>query len=217
MGGGKNIMKNRFFSKTISLLLVVSLVIQSVGFFTSAWEQDAHKEINIEATSRFYKNYNFSSKYKDAPVNNGSKLLFPFVTSSSKWEKDYTQEWRTDTVAMIIRHGGYSADESHTYVSVKHFFDPLARSSGRHELTDHYALHGWTSYEAVPATDWAVKRQDNPYSLINAMKNYKKALEIPYDASLEPISANGNYRDMSADPSSLEEMRSTGWWQGHNG
>ncbi len=208
MDGGKNIMKKSFLFKITSFILVVSLVIQSAGTFSMGWEQDAHMEINIAATSQFYRNYNFSEKYKNAQVNFDSSLLSPKVTSSSKLEKNYTQEWITDTAAMHIRHGGYSADESHIYVSVKHFYDPLALSGGKHELTDHYALHGWHVYEAVPATDWAVKREDNPYSLVNALRYYKKSMEIPYNASVSRIPSNSNYRDITGSPATLEEMRS---------
>jgi hypothetical protein len=128
------------------------------------------------------------------------------VTGTSKTFYFYNQMWAYDTVSGIITEGGYSADEPNLYVSVKHFYDPMALS-GKHELTDQSSLHG-LEYVAIPATEWALTRAENPYSLHNAMLNYKKSMEIPSDSQVAEIPATGDERDFAGTPTSVEEMRS---------
>jgi hypothetical protein len=192
--------------KAISSMLVVALVVQTFSISTSAWEQDAHMVINRRAIQSFEGSASQTTKYRNAPVNFKKLVDAPHVISSSKFASSYQQIWAYDTIQSHIIHGGYSSDEPHAYVSVKHFYDPL-KLSGYHELTDQYSLHGWHVYEAIPATDWALYRMDNPYSLANAIFNYKSALEISADSPLANIHAASDFRDFAGTPTDLKQMR----------
>jgi hypothetical protein len=104
-----------------------------------------------------------------------------------------------------IIHGGYSADEPHLYVSVKHFYNPIS-SNSPYQLTDLAQYHG-IGWDALPATDWALTRQENPYTLMRAMINYKKSMEIPSDSSVSSIPTTGDFRDFVGEPKDIKEMR----------
>ncbi|PKM68556.1 MAG: hypothetical protein CVU95_02825 [Firmicutes bacterium HGW-Firmicutes-2] len=208
MGGGSNTMKIIIKTRRLmSRLLILSLLFQGFSMPAYGWEQNTHEEINRTSIDRFQKQYETSKKYKNNFVNFDRNTSAPTVTSSGKFERTYLQQWFLKPARDHIIHGGFSADEPHVYVSVKHFYDPLALS-GSHQLTDQYALHGWHIYEAVPANDWALYRSDNPYSLINAILNYKRALEIPCDSMVFSMPVSGNFRDFPGAPKDLEEMRS---------
>ncbi len=191
--------------KTVSLLLVFALISQATGVACFAWEQPAHKVINEAAVKRFESSYAKSAKYKNAAINLNRMVDAPVVTSSGKFAITYNQRWSYLEAAQHIILGGFSADEPNVYVSVKHFYDPLALS-GKHELTDQSSVHGMV-YEAIPATEWATSREDNPYSLVNAMNNYRKSLQIASDSAVSPIAASSNFRDFAGTPADVEEMR----------
>lgn len=201
----KNKIGINFAFKSISMLLVVCLILGVISNSTNAWEQPTHKLINGEAVKRFEKNHGKSNKYKDAKVRTDRVFNAPIVTTSGKFSMTYNQMWSSRSVKDHIIEGGFSADEPNIYVSVKHFYDPLALS-GVHELTDQETAHG-ILYEAIPATKWAIYREDNPYCLKNAMNNYKKGMEIPYDAQIKNIPATGDFRDFEGSPQSIEMMR----------
>lgn len=192
--------------KLISGLAVITLTIQMAGIPASAWEQPAHRRINEAAVNQFAATYGKSSKYNNAQVKLDRDVDAPIVYTSGKFSLSYNQMWSMDAVAAHIREGGYSADEPNVYVSMKHFYDPLAKS-GSYELTDQSSAHGLV-YEAVPATQWALTRADNPYSLRNAMLYYKKSLEIPSDAAISEIPVTGDFRDFAGKPADVAEMRS---------
>jgi len=200
----KSIIKMR---RHISRLILLMLFFQSFSLPSYGWEQNTHEEINRTSVDRFINLYESSKKYKNNFVNFDKDISAPNVTSSGKFERTYLQEWFLKPARDHIVHGGFSADEPHIYVSVKHFYDPLALS-GSHQLTDQYALHGWHIYEAIQANDWAIYRKDNPYSLMNALINYKKALEIPCDGVVGSMPITADFRDFTGTPKDLQEMRS---------
>lgn len=200
-------MKNKFKYKILGCILAIAVIFNSPAGLVYAWEQDAHELINQNAIRVFNESYAKSSKYERAYVNFDRFVTAPAVTVSGKFSQTYYQHWFLRRASEHIVHGGFSADEPHVYVSVKHFYDPLALS-GVHELTDQYYLHGWHIYEAVPATDWALYRVDNPYCLKMAMLNYQHSLQIPWDAPVRNIPALGDFRDLEGNPEDLDEMRS---------
>ncbi len=191
--------------KLLALLLVTGLVSGSLGTGILAWEQPAHREINRKAIDIFRNGPGNSAKYRNAGFALDSDTFAPLVTTSGKFALTHTQKWTWQPVAQHIIDGGYSADEPNVYVSMKHFYDPL-KLSGVHELTDQDSVHGLV-YEAIPATQWALFREDNPYSLINALGYYKKSMEIPYTAEPAMIAPIGDFRDFVGHPDDLDEMR----------
>ncbi len=198
--------KKHFFKKALCMILVPLMILQSAGASSFAWEQPAHEEINAAAIKKFEATYAKSAKYRNAKVFLDRFVDAPNVTSSGKFSITYNQMWFYRSARDQIISGGFSADEPNLYVSVKHFFDPLALS-GVSQLTDQSSMHG-LAYEALPATEWAVSRAENPYSLINAMNNYRKGLEIPSDSAVSPLPVLGDFRDFAGDPKTVEEMRS---------
>jgi len=192
--------------KLTALALSVAMLFVVSATVSSAWVQPAHKEINRAAVKAFQETAAKSGKYRNAGVALDQNVDAPVVSSSGKFSMTYNQYWSFNSVESHIIEGGYSADEPNVYVSMKHFYDPLALS-GKHELTDQETGHGWF-YEAIPATEWALYRTDNPYSLLQAMRNYKKSMEIPSDASVSDMPVTGDFRDFAGNPKDLAEMRS---------
>ena len=180
------------------------MVLGGFGSMAFAWEQEAHQIINQEAIRQFNQMAATADKYRNSRVDLGTMVEAPFVTSTSRTSYYYEQEWRRLSGSLFIVHGGYSSDEPHLYVSVKHFYDPLNETSP--QLTDLAEYHG-LMYEAIPATDWALTHTDNPYSLVNAMKNYKMSMEIPSNAQVRAIPATADFRDFAGQPESVEQMR----------
>lgn len=190
----------------VCMLLVIGLVVLSAGPIISAWEQPAHEAINRRAINLFNNGAAKGTKYQNALFEPDFFCNAPIVTTTGKFSLTYDQIWLTMPAMETIISGGFSADEPNVYVSTKHFYDPLALS-GVSELTDQSSVHGKV-YEAVPATEWALFRPDNPYCLTNAMAHYKACLEIPYTASPAVIPAAGDFRDLAGQPATLEDMRS---------
>ena len=192
--------------RLLSGLLIVALIIGVTESAAMAWEQPAHKVINEKAVDRFNGVYAKGEKYKDAQVKLDRYFKAPYVNNSGYFGMSFGMKWDSKTGKEQIIEGGFSADEPNIFVSVKHFYDPLALS-GKHELTDQETGHGMV-YEAIPATQWALTREDNPYSLKNALQYYKKACEIPYTAQAGVIPAtNADFRDLEGTAGDLEEMR----------
>ena len=191
--------------RALTFLLVIALLFASTGI-VQGWEQPAHQAINLEALNLFTSGLGKGDKYRNALFETDYFCTAPVVTTTGKFSLTYDQIWLNSPVQEHIVHGGFSADEPNIYVSMKHFYDPLALS-GVHELTDQSSAHGM-AYEAIPATQWALYRMDNPYCLTAAMMNYKASLEIPYTARIGSIPVNGNFRDFAGSPADLEEMRS---------
>ncbi|MDD4029426.1 MAG: hypothetical protein PHI40_07110 [Caldisericia bacterium] len=185
--------------------LVFSIVFSGSVSVAFAWEQDAHKIINKKAIEHFESYEKHADKYFNNHVDLKIWTKSPTVLSSSKTAKYYEQDWRAYRSSQHIIHGGYSADEPHLYVSVKHFYNPIA-SNSPHQLTDLNEYHG-IGWEAIPATDWALTRPENPYTLVRALQNYKKSMEIPYNASVSTIATTGDFRDFAGEPTNVEEMR----------
>lgn len=197
--------RQRPLKQIVSLLLAASLVFGLAESAVLAWEQPAHREINRRAIELFEGSQALSAKYRNASFQPNAFSRAPVVTTSGKFSLTYNQRWSLDQNRAQIIAGGFSADEPNVYVSMKHFYDPLALS-GVHELTDQDSAHGLV-YEAIPATEWAVFRQDNPYSLLQAMLNYKASLEIPYTAEPADLPATGDFRDLAGTPADLTDMR----------
>jgi hypothetical protein len=169
------------------------------------WEQDAHKIINEKAIEHFETYEKHADKYFNNHVDLKTWIKYPHVFSSSKTSYYHEQRWDLSRANKPIIHGGYSSDEPHLYVSVKHFYNPIA-TNGPHQLTDLAEYHG-IAWEALPATDWALTRPENPYTLVRALQNYKKSMEIPYKADVSSIATTENFRDFAGEPTTLEEMR----------
>ncbi len=189
----------------VSFLVIACIAFGSIGLTAFAWEQDAHELINEKAIELFEDYEKHADKYFNNHVDLKAWTKSPKVISSSKTAKYYEQDWRTSRSYQHIIHGGYSADEPHLYVSVKHFYNPIA-SNSPHQLTDLKEYHG-IGWEAIPATDWALTRPENPYTLVRALQNYKKSMEISYKDSLSTIPTTGDFRDFAGEPTDLEEMR----------
>jgi hypothetical protein len=189
----------------VCFVLIFSIAWSNTVSVAFAWEQDAHQEINAKAVEKFEAYEKQADKYFNNHVDLKIWTKSPKVISSSKTSYYHEQMWSTSRSYRHIIHGGYSADEPHLYVSVKHFYNPIA-SNSPHQLTDLNEYHG-IGWEAIPATDWGLTRAENPYTLVHAMQNYKKSMEIPYNATVSTIPAAGDFRDLDGEPTDLEEMR----------
>ncbi len=189
-----------------SIFLATCVLCTSFSSLAFAWEQDAHQIINKEAIQRFKLYEKAADKYANNHVDLRTYLTSPRVISSSKTASNHAQVWSRRRAEYYIIHGGYSADEPHLYVSVKHFYNPIA-SNSPHQLTDLAQYHG-LGWEAIPATDWGLTRAENPYTLMRSMINYKKSMEIPSDTSVSTIPITGDFRDIEGNPKDIKEMRS---------
>ncbi len=201
----RSVRTKRMPLRLLTGLLAFLLLFGNAGSLAHAWEQETHQIINQEAIRQFNQMAAAADKYRNSRVDLSTLVEAPYVTSTSRTSYYYEQEWRRHSGNYFIVHGGYSSDEPHLYVSVKHFYDPF-KLSAVHQLTDLAEYHGLV-YEAIPATDWALTQQDNPYSLVNAMKNYKKSMEIPSNAQVRSIPATADFRDFAGQPESVEQMR----------
>ncbi|MCX7843252.1 MAG: PKD domain-containing protein [Clostridia bacterium] len=198
---------NRFLWAFITIITVAVLIHPSQ---TMAFEQDEHQAINQEAVDKAINLYKAAPKFKNAPLDMNAKYIGPFTSSSSLFADgkvdgiadSYKVIATTNTLKQWIIHGGYSADEPHLYNSVRHFYDPLAKS-GKHELTDHSTIHGRYD-KAVPALEWGFNHADNPFNFRRALEYYKKSMEISEDGTKanDIPQANGNFRDMQYSPAS---------------
>lgn len=199
--------KKQLTLRMLTALLCSLLVWSGSSIPVYAWEQPAHEVINARAVDMFSQISHGSEKYRNISINLENTLVdAPMVTTSSKTALHHDQIWMNSSAAQHIIWGGTSADEPHIYVSVKHFYNPRPEI-GAAELTDQSNVHGWT-HEAVPATEWALSREENPYSLTNAMRNYKRSLELASDGALSDIPVRGDFRDLAGQPQSIEDMRS---------
>lgn len=187
----------------ICLFLVSVFTLSQLSLPAGAWLQVTHVEINQQAVSDFTTSYAKSSKYYNAPVDLKYFCEAPNIVGTGLF--DYEQSWAYLSAGDQIANGGFSADEPNVYVSVRHFYDPLALS-GKNELTDQETAFG-LAYTPIPATEWALWNEENPYSLHSAMLYYKKSMEIPSDAQVAALPAIGNFRDFAGTPTTLEEMR----------
>ncbi|MHC1696383.1 MAG: PKD domain-containing protein [Eubacteriales bacterium] len=197
-------MKTQKAVKYIISLAVILLVTAGCGSPAMAWLQSAHTQINKAATSSFSSTYAKSSKYYNSAVNLDYFCDAPNVVGTNLFQ--YNQLWSYISAKEQIINGGFSADEPNVYVSVRHFYDPLALS-GKNELTDQETMFGM-AYTPIPATEWALWNEENPYCLRNAMLYYKKSMEIACDAQVSAIPAIDNFRDFAGSPKDLNEMRS---------
>lgn len=197
------------YRRWLAALLTALMIQNTLTLPVYAWLQPAHMAINTAAVDTFNTTLHGSPKFKDSPVQLNQVIRAPFVSTAAKF--DYASQWEEKTLEQCIVHGGYAADESNAYVSMKHFYDPLALS-GKHELTDQETGFDTMTkgyYEAIPATVWATVHPENPYSELKAMENYKKSMEIPSDEMGLGIDIIGNFRDLGGvakDPAQLRAM-----------
>lgn len=187
----------------ICLLLACVFTLSQLSLPAGAWLQVAHVEINRQAVSDFTASFAKSAKYNNASVDMKYMCEAPNIIGSALF--DYEQNWAYLSAGDQIINGGFSADEPNVYVSVRHFYDPLALS-GKNELTDQETAFG-LAYTPIPATEWALWNEENPYSLHAAMVNYKKSMELPSDTQVAALPVIGNFRDFAGTPSTIEEMR----------
>ncbi|MCX6005831.1 MAG: hypothetical protein NTZ34_01050 [Chloroflexi bacterium] len=198
------------FSRLIALILTASLIIVVNPSFAVAWDQHpqnykTHQEINKQAISRFYAIYSNSSKYTSGEIDKTKSYMGPKVVSNSTFEGDHKVTGEALTFEEWLIHGGYSADEPNFWASVRHFYNPV-KANGPQQLTDHSIVHGQV-YDAISALDWTFAHPDNPYSWMDALAYYKKALEIPVNSQGKETVPGINFRDPPFPLASDKERR----------
>ncbi|MFH1428561.1 MAG: hypothetical protein ABIH39_02345, partial [Candidatus Margulisiibacteriota bacterium] len=185
----------KIISKILSITLVLIFIFTLTPAPAAAWEQgkmNTHEEINRQAVSRFFTTYASNTKYVNAAIDRSHPYLGPKVTSSSLLERDHVVVPGTFSFEEWVAHGGYSADESHIWASIRHFYDPLA-VSGVSQLTDHSWIHS-NLYDAISAKAWAFEDASNPYRWEKALEYYKRAMEITSDSKITVVPGTG-FRD----------------------
>lgn len=195
---------------TIALTLYISTLSMTVVY---AWDQPTHQQINQEALLLFNKNNSDLKKYKDAPIDFlryyygedvSSTTLFQHdffkVTTIQSKMKHYTAVTNEKKFSGWVIRGGHTADEPQGYMAVRHFYDPL-KLSGVHYITDHSKLHQeyFPINPKIDAKEWALKSPSNAFNYLNALKYYKKAMEIPYGETDKGITYIGqDFRELKS-------------------
>lgn len=159
-----------------------SLVIALVGLTSRpavAWENtQAHPTINQRAFDYFLKNVATGAKYENGPMDREVVVAGPSVIEPGKFNITTGTEART--IALWLGHGGYSADEPEVVMSLRHFFDPLAKD--QYYLTDIIGDNAITN-PAIDARTWALTGPasgaypENEFSWKNALDDYRCAME----------------------------------------
>jgi hypothetical protein len=159
-----------------------SLVIAFLGSLALpalAWENTkAHPTINQRAFDYFLKNTATGAKYRNGPMDRELVVAGPSVIEPGSF--NITTGLEARTVALWLGHGGYSADEPEVVMSLRHFFDPLAKD--QYYLTDIIGDNAITN-PAIDARTWALvgpssgAYPENEFSWQNAMDDYRRAME----------------------------------------
>jgi len=192
----------------VLMLLLLFVFCQPV----SAWEQDTHMGINLEAIKRFQTIYGTQASFQDSPLLQEALYRGIEVPDSAKLDRNHRMEEADKTYAGWIVHGGYAADEPNLYASVRHFYDPLA-ISGNAWLTDQISLHGTWNYATglsipeIDAKSWGLRHPDNPYTFARALAYYEKAMSIPEGTEPSGFSGSGLFRSQNQKAGTLEEER----------
>lgn len=101
----------------------------------------------------------------------------PSVTAPGKF--NITTSTETRNFALWLAHGGYSADEPEVIMSLRHFFDPLAK---QHYLTDIIGNTAITN-PAIDARIWALEGPasgaypENEFAWAKGLAYYRLAME----------------------------------------
>jgi hypothetical protein len=202
--------KMRILAISGRVILCLMIITGSLVFSpkpANAWEQGTngtHEAINREAVVNFFNLTLDNPKYLNSPIDKNQTYLATAITSSSLQQEDLTIVQKNQTFSQWLIHGGFSADESHFWASVRHFFNPIAEN-GPPELTDHSSVHGQV-YQAISAKDWASGDYPNPYSWKNALEYYKKSMEIWEEINVTVVPGS-SFREQDIPVSSPEQAR----------
>lgn len=128
-------------------------------------EGGPHRAINYYAIQSFLNSCINDPIFKKYDFSSGSSLTGIAVKEPGAWnitEGEEEKKWYEWSVE-----GGYTADEPEAYMSLRHFYDPLAINHGATYLTDHVdELMGHITMGYNPKTDahwWGALH--SPYSL----------------------------------------------------
>ncbi len=181
-----------------------------------AWTQPTHRQINFHATNTFFNSFASLDKYKLGaidPAATATPLKGIAVLSSSTFVDPIGPfgQYLVGEGLLPLRNwiilGGDWADEPHLYASVRHFYDPL-KLSGVHYLTDQSWAHGQYDSPEIDAKTWGLTHKDNPFSFVQALRYYKKAMEIPEGTAPTIFREETHFKlDLPLVPSSLAEER----------
>jgi hypothetical protein len=162
------------------------LAVAFVGFIARdalAWEnKQAHPTINERAFDLFLQTIATGAKYERGAIDREMVMAGPAVTAPGYF--NITTGTQSGTVRNWLAHGGYSADEPEIIMSLRHFFDPLAKE--QYYLTD---IVGDTavSNPAIDARTWAidgpssVMYPENDFSWVKGLAYYRLAMVLETD------------------------------------
>ena len=96
-----------------------------------------HRTINLYAIKAFLNQVGNDPLFKKYDFQNGNDLMGMAVIQPGDWLDDIQEGLRTGKWYQWVIEGGYSADEPESYMSLRHFYDPLGANQGATYLTDH--------------------------------------------------------------------------------
>ena len=204
--------------KRLLLILVSMIFWMSLSSSLYAWPQATHEQINYEAIKDFREATLSSSKYERSPLDIEKTYEGLEAISAAKTMKYYEDQITSKTYGGWIVHGGYSADETHLYEGVRHFYDPLTLSTNLlgykvNYLTDQSSMHVWVSYKetgetpTISALEWGLTHPDNPFTFEKAKEYYRKSMSIAEDSQPMGVESNDLFRLSDIEVGSLEEER----------
>lgn len=198
-------MKNhKNITKTLRSLLAIVVAASIMTTPIAAWSQPVHMAINDQAVKRFKTVFADYDKYKVAPINFEEKYESVGIPDNKETRKaqkankdhdkkaeNYNFAWtyeadiQTNSLRQWIVSGGDWADIPAAYSGLRHFYNPLARSDNNYitYLTDQSAFFSLYDQPKTDAMTWGLTHIDNPFNWKNALKYYKKAMEIPEDGA----------------------------------
>jgi len=148
-----------------------------------AWENTkAHPAINRRAFDHFLAAVATGAKYQHGAMDRAVVLSGPAVTASGKF--NITTGSASGTIGLWLAHAGYSADEPEVIMSLRHFFDPLAKQ--QYYLTDIIGDTALTN-PAIDARTWALEGPasgaypENEFSWNKGLRYYRLAMERDSD------------------------------------
>jgi hypothetical protein len=163
---------------TFTRTLIASVALLAAGS-AHAWENTkAHPTINQRAFDYFVANYAKAAKYQRSPIDTAIILSGPAITAPGSFNVTTGTEART--IPIWLAHGGYSADEPEVVMSLRHFFDPLAKT--QYYLTDIIGDTAITN-PAIDARTWALEGPasgaypENEFSWAKGLAYLRLALE----------------------------------------
>lgn len=203
-------MKNhKNITKTLRSLLAIVVAAAIMTTPVTAWSQPVHMAINDQAVGLFKTVFADYDKYKVAPINFDEKYRSVGIPDfhNPNFAKDYSACLWLNSLKQWIVSAGNWADIPAAYSGIRHFYDPLALS-GDHYLTDHSAIFKYYDNPKTDAMTWALVREDNPFNWKNALKYYKKAMEIPEDGATPDAFSGTHFKtDVEIKPKSRKRER----------